>query len=124
MKFALWLIWATILLRAGAASSAERFEEGGMRLNIPPESLNEALFDVAAQLNVSIFWNPRDLPQGLHSSVIAGVFTPSEALTLLLGQTALRFEYFKNDRHDSFGIFPSECSKNFGGLKPRISVTP
>jgi len=95
-----------------------------MRLYIPPESLNEALFDVAAQLNVSIFWNPRDLPQGLHSSVIAGVFTPSEALTLLLGQTALRFEYFKNDRHDSFGIHPSECSKSFGGLKPRISVTP
>jgi len=84
-----------------------------MPLFVPPEPLDKALFDVAAQLKVSIFWNPRDLPQGLHSSAIAGMFTPTEALTLLLAQTALRFEYLRNDRHDSIGIVPSECSKNF-----------
>ena len=118
MKPIVWLLCTAIVFGISRASAGEQ----AMPVYIPSEPLGQALLDFGVRLNVSIFTDPTKLPKGVRSPVIAGIYTPSEALTLILSQTTLRFEYL--DTIDTFRVFPNECSNSSKDLEHRIGQPP
>jgi iron complex outermembrane receptor protein len=77
-------------------------------LNIPSEPLNEALNEFSRQTHLRVS-NYAQLARGITSTRLVGSFTPNDALTRLLANTRLRFEYLDED---SIAILPMESGTN------------
>jgi hypothetical protein len=105
-KSGIWILCVGIVCGIDPTLAGER----AMPLYLPSEPLERALLDVGFRLDVSIFADANKLPKGVRSPVLAGMFTPTEALALLLSQTNLRFEYLESS--NIFRVFPGENTKD------------
>jgi iron complex outermembrane recepter protein len=83
---------ATFLLdasRSAAGATSPTRSEIKSRFDLPAESLDKALRDLAVQANCNISYEP-SIVAGLQAPPISGEFTVSRALSLLLKGTTLR----------------------------------
>lgn len=83
-----WLVCSVALpffvcTTAGYAQAAPR------ALDIPAESLNQALRDLAKQGGVNVLFRP-ELVRGRHTRALQGTMTPEEAAHVLIGGSGLR----------------------------------
>jgi len=75
-----------------ALASAARADDALLKLNIPPQPLNNALHEFARQSGLQIFM-ASDEGRGITTPRISGTFTARAALEKLLGNTGLHYEY-------------------------------
>ena len=85
---------AVILVSANVMSLADTNTK--TRFNLPAESLDQSLRDLALQANCNISYDP-SLVAGLHAPAVKGEFLPSDALSMILKNTTLTL--IKVDEH-------------------------
>lgn len=61
-----------------------------VRINIPAQSLNQALLQLGQQTDIQIYYLPQTV-QGLSAPAVAGMLTPDQALQKLLAGTGIEF---------------------------------
>ena len=89
------LLLGALMVRCVAMAHETAFNAGGVpviSLNIPSQPIGKALNEFARQSGIQVVFYSA-LERGLTSPVLAGKYTPSQALDLLLWHSGLRYEY-------------------------------
>ena len=101
------LLLGALMVRCVATAHETAFSAGVqlLSLNIPSQPIGKALNEFARQSGIQVVFYSA-LERGLTSPVLAGKYTPSQALDLLLGHSGLRYEYLNKS---TIAVVPGEA---------------
>ncbi len=82
------LLFSSITFTFGAQASAGASK---IKFNIPSENVRSALIELADRTDLSLIYDIEELGQ-LKTNAVTGLYTPLEALAIMLNDTGLTFE--------------------------------
>ncbi len=90
------LFWLALTLQ-GLATTSRAAEPPAVPLSIPSEPMRDALTALGRQTGLQVIYTAAEVSESLMSHAIQGTLTPRDALSTMLADSGLTFEYL-NDK--------------------------